>query len=331
VAGGWGGYYYVPQGSENALFGSGVTLQVTMSWNGTTANLYLNGTLVKSTAYTTPTASWTAASNFDLGGYQYLMFGGYDVLDDVIGDFTVTGPAIVIDTTPSGPQTLLQIQGTAGEVSGATNGSVVTPTVTPGEFTGKVVVNNGGSVNFAAGGNGVYFLNCCKNTDNAYYQFTGATIGNIFNVSQGQVTFNLLSRYSFSQRGTSASTARYAFDVRDGNGNHLFYFVTQVESGYLTFSYLAAGAGGYYYVPQGTENMLFGSGVTLRVMLSWTGTTVNLYLNGTLVKSAAYTTPTPSWTAASNFDLGGYQYLTFGGYDALDDVIGGFTVTGPAR
>ena len=516
LAGGGGGYYYVPPGTENMLFGSGVTLQVTMSWNGTTANLYLNGTLVKSTPYTMPTASWTAASNFDLGAYQYLTFGGYDALDDVIGGFTVTGPAIVIDTTPpvvtmtapapggtvsgtvtvsanatdsagvssvqfqldganlgspvtgagpgysvswdtttatnmthmltavatdtvgntatasavtvmvnnpvvppmisgvsagsvtsssstitwttdqasssqvlygltsgygsmsplnsapvtahtvnltglagsttyhyqvqsqnaqgalsssgdntfttpSGPQTLFEIQGTAGEVSGVTNGSVVTPTVTPGNFTGTVVANSGGSVNFAAGGNGVYFLNCCTNANNAYYQFTGAMIGNIFNLSQGQVTFNLQSRYSFAQREASASTARYAFDVRDGNGNHLFDFVTQVVSGgYLEFTYLAGGGGGYYYVPPGTENMLFGSGVTLQVTMSWNGTTANLYLNGTLVKSTPYTMPTASWTAASNFDLGAYQYLTAGGYDALDDVIGGFTVTGPA-
>src|ERR1700677_394373 len=131
-------------------------------------------------------------------------------------------------------------------------------------------------------------------------------IGNIFNLSQGQVTFNLQSRYSFAQREASASTARYAFDVRDGNGNHLFEFLTQVVSGgYLEFTYGAGGGGGYYYVPQGSENALFGSGVTLQVTMSWNGTTANLYLNGTLVKSTAYTTPTASWTAASNFDLGG--------------------------
>ena len=607
LAAGAGTYYFVPQGTENTLFGNGVTMQVTLSWNGTTSNLYLNGTLVKSVSYTTPTPSWTAASNFDLGAYQYLS-SGYDVSDDVIDGFTVTGPAIVPDTTPpvvsltapasgttvsgtvtvtanatdnvgvtgvqfqldgtnlgsvvtgagptyryswnstattngshtltavasdaagntatssvsitvnndttppvvsltapasgatvsgtvtvtanatdnvgvtgvqfkldetnlgsvvtgagptysyslstttvangthtltatasdaagntasssvsitvnnvavppvisgvaagavtssgatitwttdqasnsqvaygttssygslsalnatlatshsvtltglaasttyhyqvlsqnaqgtlassadytfttpAGLQTLLQIQGNATEVSGVTNGSVVTPNVTPGGFTGTVV-DNGGSVNFTQSGNGVYFLNCCSNSGNAYYKFTGTTIGNIFNLSQGQVTFNLQSRYSFAQRQASAAASRYALDVRDGNGTHLFDFITQVTSGRLVFTYAAAGAGTYYFVPQGTEDTLFGNGVTMPVTLSWNGTTSNLYLNGTLVKSVSYTTPTASWTVASNFDLGAYEYLTYGGYSVSDDVIGGFTVTGPA-
>jgi uncharacterized protein (TIGR03437 family) len=40
--------------------------------------------------------------------------------------------------------------------------------------------------------------------------------------------------------------------------------------------------------------------------------------------------PTPNWSAASNFDVGAYEYLTFGGYDASDDIIDELTVTGPA-
>ena len=45
-----------------------------------------------------------------------------------------------------------------------TNGSVVTPTLAPAGFTGSVIVNGAGSVNFtpAQSGNGVYFLNCCS-------------------------------------------------------------------------------------------------------------------------------------------------------------------------
>jgi len=60
----------------------------------------------------------------------------------------------------------------------------------------------------------------------AYYKFTGAAVGSIFNPSQGQVSFYLQSRYSFAQRQAIASSPRYAFDVRDGNG-HLFYFLTE--------------------------------------------------------------------------------------------------------
>jgi len=191
-----------------------------------------------------------------------------------------------------------------------------------------VVVNGTGSVNYAPvqNGNGVYFLNCCANTNNAYYKFPGAAVGSIFNASQGQISFSLESRYNFAQRTASASS-RYAFDVRDANG-HQFYFLTQIASGRLDFTYAAGGDAWYYYVPQGTENTLFGSGVTLQVTVSWSGSGLNLYLNGTLVKSTAYSPVTLDWTAASNFDLGAYEYLTAGGYSVSDDVIAEFTVTG---
>ena len=50
----------------------------------------------------------------------------------------------------------------------------MTPSIAPAGFTGAVVANGTGSVNFAAAetGNGVYFLNCCVNANNAYYKFT---------------------------------------------------------------------------------------------------------------------------------------------------------------
>src|SRR5262249_34834671 len=146
---------------------------------------------------------------------------------------TSTASATITLSPPYPPS--LQIQGTAAEVAGAKNGSTVTPTIAPTGFTGSIAANGTGSVNFASSqnGNGVYFLNCCSNSNNAYYKFTGAQLGNIFNAQQGQIAFNLQSRYSFAQRLANAETARYTFDVRDGNGSHLFYFLTQVTSGYL--------------------------------------------------------------------------------------------------
>jgi len=227
---------------------------------------------------------------------------------------------------------LLLINGNASEVSGVTNGSIVTPTIGPNGFTGTVVANGTGSVNFTPeqSGNGVYFLNCCSNTSNAYYQFTGAAVGSIFGASQGSISFALTSRYSFAQRQASASSPRYAFDVRDGSGTHLLYFLTQIGSNsrtsWLEFTYVVGGVVQFYYVPAGTENTLFGSGVTMQVKLAWNGSTVTLSLNGTQVKSSSYTPMTANWTAASNFDLGAYQYLTAGGYNGLDDVIDEFTV-----
>ena len=83
--------------------------------------------------------------------------------------------AIFTTAAPAGPQPLLLIHADASELSGLTNGSVVTPSVAPSGFTGTVVDNGSGSVNFAPAqvGNGVYFLNCCANTDNLDLRPTG--------------------------------------------------------------------------------------------------------------------------------------------------------------
>ena len=99
--------------------------------------------------------------------------------------------------------------------------------------------------------------------------------------------------------------------------------------GYLVFTYNIAGVGQYYWLQQGTEDALFGNGVMLKVTMTWDGTVTNLYLNGTLVKSAPYVAPAANWTAGSVFDLGAYEYLTFGGLSTSDDIIDEFTVTGP--
>jgi hypothetical protein len=144
-------------------------------------------------------------------------------------------------------------------------------------------------------------------------------------VNQGQISFYLKSRYSFAQRQTSAATYRYAFDVRDANG-HMFFFYTQVSSGYLMCDYMLGGANQYYFVPKGTEDTLFGNGVVLKVTLTWDGVTAKLSLNDTLVKSMPYTVPAANWTAASNFDLGAYEYSSYGGYYSSDDIIDEFTV-----
>jgi hypothetical protein len=79
----------VPSGTEDTLFGNGVTLKVALRWDGSVLNLYLNDILVKSSPYTIPTANWTAASIFDLGAYEYQNSGGYNSSDDVIDEFTV--------------------------------------------------------------------------------------------------------------------------------------------------------------------------------------------------------------------------------------------------
>ena len=235
--------------------------------------------------------------------------------------------------------TVFQLHMDATEVSGTTNGSVITPSIGPAGYTGNVVVTNGGSVNYvpAQVGNGAYFLSCCQNYNNAYYKFTGTTVGNIFNINQGQITFYLKSRYSYSDRVALAAEPRYAFDVRDSNpDNHLFFFRTQITAAdneqylLLTWRVGNSAVNGYtsyfYWVDPSVVDTLFGKGVILKVTMKWNGATDQLYLNDVLVQSFSYSPVIPSWTAASIFDVGAFEYETYGGYNSSDDVIDEFTV-----
>jgi hypothetical protein len=289
----------------------------------TKVELYADGALYASA--TAPSFSFSWNSTTATNGSHTLMVKAYDAAKNA-GSASISVNVSNTSGASTGP--LLQIHADATEVTGVVNGSTVTPGIAPAGFTGKVVVNGTGSVHFAAAqtGNGVYFLNCCANTNNAYYKFTGTAVGSVFNASKGQISFFLKSRYSFTQRQTSAAARRYTFDVKDGNGKHLFFFLTQVNSGRLEFAYSIDGAAQYYDVASGTENTLFGSGVILKVSLAWDGSAIKLYLNGALVKSSAYSAVTPNWTSASNFDLGAYEYESFGGYNVSDDIIDEFTV-----
>ena len=241
------------------------------------------------------------------------------------GDFTLTTMAT------AGLPILLQLHSDASEVSGVTNGSIVTPTIAPPGFSGSVVVVGGGSVNFAPAqvGNGVYFLACCQNTNTAHYRFTGATVGSVFNVAQGQISFYLKSRQSFAQRLAGTALPRQVLDVRDAS-THLFQFETLAASNYLVFGYTLGGSSAVYLVPPGTEEALFGNGITLKVTMTWDGSVAKLYLNDTLVQQSSYTIPTANWSASSNFALGALEDMTLGGQYACDDIIDEFTVTGPA-
>ena len=146
---------------------------------------------------------------------------------DALGTVAQSSDFVFTTAASIGQQTLLQLHLDASEVSGLTNGSIVTPATAPSGFSGKVVVTGGGSVNFAPGktGNGVYFTPCCGNSANAYYRFPGAAVGSVFNVGQGQISFYLKSRQNLAQRLASMKPTRQVLDVRDAN-SHLFQFST---------------------------------------------------------------------------------------------------------
>jgi hypothetical protein len=309
--------------SATAITSSGATIAWTTDEAATSQVQY--GTTTAYGSSTSVNTTLVSSHSVPLSGLQPSTIYHYAVISqDGTGNLN-TSADNAFTTSDPGLQTLLRIQGNTSEVSGVINGSTVTPTTAPTGFTGTVVANGKGSVNFVSG-NGVYFLNCCTNVNVAYFKFAGATVGNIFNANQGQISFSLQSRYTYALRQSTASAARYVFDARDGSGKHQFYFLTQVTSQGLQFSYLVGGVVHNYFVPAGTEDTLFGNGVTLQVTIGWGQTGTTLYLNGSPVQSSAYAAPTPNWTSASNLNLGAFEYSTYGGYNVSDDVILNFTV-----
>jgi hypothetical protein len=103
--------------------------------------------------------------------------------------------------------------------------------------------------------------------------------------------------------------------------------MTQITAPYLTFMFTAGGSEKIYFVPLGQEDVLFGAGVQMQVAIAWNGSASQLYLNGNLVASNTTAGTAASWSASSTFDLGAYEYQTFGGYNSCDDAISEFTVT----
>jgi len=93
-----------------------------------------------------------------------------------------------------------------------------------------------------------------------------------------------------------------------------------------SFSYRIASTGvGYYYIPAGQEDTVFGNGVTLRVRLVWDGTYQYLFLNDVLAQKNPYTKVPPVWSASSVFLLGGADY-GYGVFNVSDDVVDEFIV-----
>ncbi len=216
-----------------------------------------------------------------------------------------------------------QLHGSADELSGA----VVTPAVGP---PGQGVVNGTGTISFlplpapAPGTSGAYFTNCCAVTNNAYYKF--GSVASVF-APTGQITFFLTSRYAWADR-QNFTGSRYAFDVLDSAGVHQFGLSSNVgfsTSGkYLYFTaWGPTGKSVNYFVPKGSEDMLFGIGVTIRVAVTWTGTSFTFAVNGATVATGMYSA---TWSVASLFI--GAQGYAGAGYHVSDDAISEFTVTG---
>jgi hypothetical protein len=128
-----------------------------------------------------------------------------------------------------------------------------------------------------------------------------------------------------------ASGAESILDVFD-NSTEQFYINLQAGNG-LVLHYQTSGIFEQsYVVPAGTEDALFGKGKVLNVQLAWNGSQNNLYLNGNLVKTAAYTAATPNWTSNSSFSIGASNtHIDGGGFYSCLDSISSFLVQNNPR
>ena len=169
---------------------------------------------------------------------------------------------------------VFSLQGIPGELSSQTNGAVITPAIEPAGMSGQLVLLGKGTINFLPQG-GVWFgLGGQQRADSGRYQFTGPGIQTLFDpFAPADVSFTWTSHYSFADRQALATQTgnrnifRIAFEVFNDTSSQFILEVT-VQDGYLAFvSQVSNGKGTYYFVPQGTEDALFGQNVPLQVRL----------------------------------------------------------------
>lgn len=234
----------------------------------------------------------------------------------------------------SATQTFL-LTGEQSEVSSVVQGAKVSPSVGP---SGDLVIRGKGTVSFAPVqiGNGVSFgLGGQQTANTAFYQFKGQSVGTVFNNNEGELEVYLKSKYSFAERKLlSRWNNRYIFDVNDGTKTQFGLNAVTNDGSNLIFYYTISGVGGYYYIPKGKEDILYGKDTVLKVKMVWGAGKYTIYLNDTLVKTQSYTPLTPSWSDSSLFLVGAsiskpYTPGFFSSDDSIDDfkVFSGSNVT----
>ena len=162
-----------------------------------------------------------------------------------------------------------------------------------------------------------------QNSNTAFLSFSGAAVGSLFNISQGDLTFSVKSNFNLATR-LSSLPSEYIYAVDDGN-QRLFYFVAsaplQLPSGFLRSC--RRRASNYYFLPVGQGKIpCLATGSRPKFRITWNGSNAVLYLNDTNVLSFAYTSLTPKWSASSSFTIGADSLNDFGGgsYAAADSV-----------
>ncbi|HEU0114927.1 MAG TPA: hypothetical protein VFQ80_09625, partial [Thermomicrobiales bacterium] len=236
--------------------------------------------------------------------------------------------AFNVSVQPAGTTPAFSFKGAAAEAPSLANGASVTATTAPAGLTGKVVVRGAGAAAYSPlpHGDGLSFTKGgAQNSNTALIAFSGAPVSALFNLQQGDLAFYVKSRHSFADRAAILPAAT-VFQTDDGS-RRIAYFSCDISAGRLVFHFGAAGGNGYYYVPAGQENAVFGQGVIAKFRLAWTASALKLYVNDSLAATFAFTPLTPAWRSNASFTIGATSLNYFsGGYYAIDDSVADFTI-----
>ena len=188
------------------------------------------------------------------------------------------GDLVTVNLQLAATTRAFDLRGNNTEVPALANGSTVIPTTSPSGLTGKVVVRGAGSVSYSplANGDGLTFrTGGSQNTDTGFLAFSGAPVQALFNVNQGDLTFNLQSGYTYSER-LSLGAPRFVFQVDDGSQS-VVYFSVSAASPNVSFQFSIGSATVAYFLPHGQEDILFGKGVIAKLRLTWDGSVAAIF------------------------------------------------------
>jgi hypothetical protein len=240
----------------------------------------------------------------------------------------LNGTARTLTITVQPSASAFTIHGNSAELPSLSNNSAVSPSAVPPGVAGKVVVRGTGAVAFSpvSNGNGVSFTKGGQqNANTAFLSFAGPALSSLFNLSAGDLSFSIKSNHSFAERKALIPVSVF-FQTDDGS-RRIASFSTSIESGRLVFYFGAGGGCGYYYIPAGREDALFGAGVVARFRVTWSANRITLYLNDASVAVFPYTPPAPAWSSTASFAIGATSLNYYnGGYNAADDSIADFTI-----
>jgi hypothetical protein len=234
--------------------------------------------------------------------------------------------AVTIDPTPK-----FHFKGTNAEMSVLADGASVHPTVVPAGWAGTLTVRGNGYVAMkpVSGTSGAAFhMGGAQNANTAFVNFGSSVFGTTLDNSS-EISFLLNSAYSFAERkALPSSNMRSAFEIYAANGPWFCFNTYTTSAGELQFAFGANGYSGVYTVPPGTQDHVFGKGVTVKIKITWTSNSFSLWLNDTLVQTNTITIPkTPDWGSTSAFTIGSRSArLAGGGYYSSDDTVAEFTI-----